>query len=61
MKFGDCVHITSNRMLGIVLDRILPTLTNGGINAYLIKTFDGLVLVEPSQVSPLGFNITDEL
>ena len=61
MKFGDCVHITSNRMLGIVLDRILPTSINNYMDAYLIATMEGLVLVEPSQVSPLGFNITDEL
>ena len=54
MKFGDCVLITSNDMLGIVLDRILPTPINGGINAYLIKTSGGLVLVEPKLVKPLN-------
>lgn len=61
MKFGDCVIITSNGMLGIVVDRILPTSTNNYMNAYLITTMERLILVEPSQVSPLGFNITDEL
>lgn len=61
MKFGDWVQITSNGMLGIVLDRILPTSINNYMDAYLIATMERLVLVEPSQVSPLGFNITDEL
>lgn len=61
MKFGDCVIITSNGMLGIVLDRILPTSINNYMDAYLIATMEGLVLVEPSKVKSLGFNINDEL
>ena len=61
MKFGDWVQITSNNTAGVVLDRILPTSINNYMDAYLIATMEGLVLVEPSQVSPLGFNITDEL
>ena len=61
MKFGDCVIITSNGMLGIVVDRILPTSTNNYMNAYLITTMERLILVEPSHVESLGFNITDEL
>ena len=61
MKFGDCVLITSNDMLGIVLDRILPTSINNYMNAYLIVTMERLILVEPSKVESLGFNINDEL
>ena len=61
MKFGDCVIITSNGMLGIVLDRILPTSINNYMNAYLIVTMERLVLVEPSHVESLGYSITDEI
>lgn len=61
MKFGDCVLITSNGMLGIVLDRILPTSINNYMDAYLIATMEHLILVEPSKVESLGFNINDEL
>jgi len=61
MKFGDCILITSNGMLGIVLDRILPTSINNYMNAYLIVTMEHLILVEPSKVKLLGFNINDEL
>ena len=61
MKFGDWVQITSNNTAGVVLDRILPTSINNYMNAYLIATMEGLVLVEPSQVSPLGYSITDEI
>ena len=61
MKFGDCVIITSNGMLGIVLDRILPTSINNYMNAYLIVTMERLILVEPSHVEPLGYNITEEI
>ena len=61
MKFGDCILITSNGMLGIVLDRILPTSINNYMNAYLIATMERLVLVEPSKVKSLGFNINDEI
>ena len=61
MKFGDCVIITSNGMLGIVLDRILPTSINNYMNAYLIVTMERLILVEPSHVESLGYSITDEI
>lgn len=61
MKFGDCVIITSNGMLGIVLDRILPTSINNYMNAYLIVTMERLILVEPSQVESLGYSITEEI
>ena len=61
MKFGDCVIITSNGILGIVLDRILPTSINNYMNAYLIVTMERLVLVEPSHVESLGYSITDEI
>ena len=61
MKFGDCVIITSNGMLGIVLDRILPTSINNYMNAYLIVTMERLVLVEPSHVESLGYSIIDEI
>lgn len=61
MVFGDCILITSNGMLGIVLDRILPTSINNYMNAYLIVTMEHLILVEPSKVKSLGFNINDEL
>ena len=61
MKFGDCVIITSNGMLGIVLDRILPTSTNNYMNAYLIVTMERLILVEPSHVESLGYSITEEI
>lgn len=61
MKYGDCVIITSNGILGIVVDRILPTSINNYMNAYLIVTMERLILVEPSHVKPLGYNITDEL
>ena len=59
MKFGDCVIITSNGMLGIVLDRILPTSINNYMNAYLIVTMERLILVEPSHVESLGYSITE--
>ena len=61
MKFGDCVIITSNGILGIVLDRILPTSINNYMNAYLIVTMERLILVEPSHVESLGYNITEEI
>lgn len=61
MKFGDCVIITSNGMLGIVLDRILPTSINNYMNAYLIVTMERLILVEPSHVESLGYSITEEI
>lgn len=61
MKFGDCVIITSNGILGIVLDRILPTSINNYMNAYLIVTMERLILVEPSHVESLGYSITDEI
>ena len=61
MKFGDCVIITSNGILGIVLDRILPTSINNYMNAYLIVTMERLVLVEPSHVESLGYSIIDEI
>lgn len=61
MKFGDWVQITSNNTAGVVLDRILPTSINNYMDAYLIATMEGLVLVEPSKVESLGFNINDEL
>ena len=60
MKYGDLV-ILPNNVAGVVLDRILPTSINNYMNAYLIATMERLVLVEPSQVSPLGFNINDEI
>ena len=59
MKFGDCVIVTSNGMLGIVLDRILPTSINNYMNAYLIVTMERLILVEPSHVESLGYSITE--
>lgn len=61
MKFGDCVIITSNGILGIVLDRILPTSINNYMNAYLIVTMERLILVEPSHVESLGYSITEEI
>ena len=61
MKFGDCVIITSNGMLGIVLDRILPTSINNYMNAYLIVTMERLILVEPSHIESLGYSITEEI
>lgn len=61
MKFGDCVIVTSNGMLGIVLDRILPTSINNYMNAYLIVTMERLILVEPSHVESLGYSITEEI
>ena len=61
MKFGDCVIITSNGMLGIVVDRILPTSINNYMNAYLIVTMERLILVEPSHVESLGYSITEEI
>ena len=61
MKFGDCVIITSNGMLGVVLDRILPTSINNYMNAYLIVTMERLILVEPSHVESLGYSITEEI
>ena len=60
MKYGDCV-ILPNNVAGVVLDRILPTSINNYMNAYLIATMERLVLVEPSKVKSLGFNINDEL
>ena len=61
MIFGDCVIITSNGMLGIVLDRILPTSINNYMNAYLIVTMERLILVEPSHIKSLGYSITEEI
>ena len=60
MKYGDLV-ILPNKVAGVVLDRILPTSTNNYMNAYLIATMERLVLVEPSKVKSLGFNISDEI
>ena len=60
MKYGDLV-ILPNNVAGVVLDRILPTSINNYMNAYLIATMERLVLVEPSKVKSLGFNINDEL
>lgn len=59
MKFGDCVIILSNKMFGVVLDRIYPTSINNYMSAYLIKTAVGLVLVEPNLVESLDLSILD--